>query len=188
MFLRLITKVATVVAASLTMAITSVIMPAQALEVTINTNGVARTFELSVISGSFNEIEETHPGRLTETPWYGDQTLAASVAKEAINQGGLSAEGGFVFATQNGSKIEGIAWKPPANASNGGNNAVESALFKPDVPINYVYIREVNDDAIPIPLGGGGGGGGGASVQTIPTPALLPGLLGLGIAAWQKRR
>ncbi len=177
---RLMSKIAAMIATAITMTMALVIMPVQALQVTVNADGVERTFELSVVTGSFEEIEETHPGRLTEAPWYGNEALAELVARQAITTGGLTAEGGMVFATRNGPNIHGIAWKP---AGNNGDGPVGAAQFRPEAEINYVYLREVNDDIVPIPLGGGGGG-----AQVVPTPALLPGLVGLGIAAWRKRR
>lgn len=149
-------------AATTTLAATSVMtaLPEAASAATFTVNGTQ--YDIVTVTNSYNGLLGTD-NDLTKQPWFGSQALATSFATEV----------GTFFGTPNGGAGLLFVWGTQsfpfatflASQNVGGN--------LPNPPVaNANFTFAVVNSAAPTP---------------IPTPALLPGLVGMGIAAYRKR-
>ncbi len=122
-------------------------------------------FEVELVTGTFLDLED----QVTATPFWGDSGLAALFATEFNSAVGTRVNGFgplFAFAIQESQPVveSQVFSQPPLPflpASVG-----QSTDFQ-DVSATFAIVRDTT---------------------AVPTPALLPGLLGMGIATLRKRK
>jgi hypothetical protein len=138
---------------------------AEATQFTINYQGDDRTFDIYTVNDNRTDIIDLLEG----SPWWGDQNLAEALAEEVGALLGLDpVTGGPYFVYNIESSIVWFSqyWNDPYE---GGEMVMTGGFWDGNNnPEFYAHGSEV----LPTP---------------IPTPALLPGLLGMGVAAWRKR-
>ncbi len=132
---------------------------AQAATVNRTVNGV--NYDITTVTGTFNSLQAT----LQSQPWWGSSTSASQFATVVGNSLGLPnffGINGPLFSFNSG-RVFGV-----------GINTSQSFVLGSVVPsarLNSVSLAYATARATPV-----------------PTPALLPGLLGLGAVAWRKRK
>lgn len=144
-------------------------MPEVSQAATFTVNGTV--YDVTTVSGSYNSLQS----QLQKTPWWGNLGLASQFANTILgnlgfpNQSGIFAESPY-FAyrfSPNPSllpEVYSYGYSPSIN----GTVAIGIG----------VYAADTNTYALATVI----------PTQTIPTPALLPGLVGMGIATLRSKQ
>ncbi len=140
---------------------------AEAAQFTINYQGNDRTFDISTVTDNRTDIINL----LEDSPWWGDQDLAAALAEKVGFSLGYDgpdptflAQGPYFVYNVSGNTV----WNANYFSEFGWTEVSSTGFFDVDAPQLYAYGSEVPPNPI-------------------PTPALLPGLVGMGVAALRKR-
>jgi hypothetical protein len=178
-----LTSKAAKVAATVVVATTvSVVMVpnAQAATITRTVNGIS--YDISARFGSFNTLED----ELKDAPWWGDLSLALDFGNVVADGFGILIGDcsvsfcspnvllGPVFAVEslldtNFIGVAGTKFLGEGGMWNGVGSFVDA---RTRIQHFATAVRTSTDPMNP----------------TIPTPALLPGLIGLGVSVWRKRK
>jgi hypothetical protein len=160
----LISKAATLAAGIVVSTTVSAVMgsEAQAATITRTVNGVS--YDISTRDGTFGSLQNT----LTQQVWWGNQGLAssfASVVGSSLGGPNFGVQGLGPFFAWNLDPSGGIplVYYSPRIAG------VEGLTSAPNEPVTWAT-------ATPTPT------------AAVPTPALLPGLIGLSMSIWRKRK
>lgn len=159
------------IAFALAVAATSVgIATAPANAWTITANG--QNYQIDIWHGSYDE----NPQMLESNPWWGDPQLAHDLAQQ------FHAWFGNVNSSSawNAGPAVAFAHVDPENLVSSWMYGTYSGVWEMNA-ILYPEAKVPWNHAIALPVPPENG-------AAIPTPALLPGLLGMGAAAWRKRR
>lgn len=166
MTFKLLTRLA-LTATTATLAATSVVLTALpeaagAATVTRTINGTS--YDISTVTGSFNNLQST----LTDTPWWNNRDLAGQFAAEVgVDLGDPNFRRGPFFAYDTaGVEVRFRTWGFPGGFLPGGGL------------LDGLGAVGENTFAVATPT----------AATPIPTPALLPGVVGLGIATYRKRK
>jgi hypothetical protein len=148
-----------VTVATTTISITTLSPTAQAATFTVN----GRLYDITTVHGSFNDLQS----QLQTTPWWGNPGLASQFANTVL--------GSLGFPNQAGSNIVGPTFAYGSrNTINGF--FVLSSQFVPAFNGSSAILSDVS-----------GAPRTYAIATEIPSLALLPGLIGMGIALVRKR-
>jgi hypothetical protein len=118
-------------------------------------------YDITTVTGTFDDLSSTLTNPAT-APWWGNRDLAFNFASEVGLGLGINnyGFGGPIFA-----------WK--------GNRAVSGFLAAADGVLSDVVCNTCEKYVYATAT---------AKATPVPTPALLPGFLGMGIAAYRKRK
>ena len=156
----LMIKAATLAATvAMTTTVSGVMSSAQAATISRTVNGV--NYDITTVTGTFNSLQAT----LQAQPWWGSSTSAGQFATVVGNSLGLPnffGINGPLFSYSSG-RFFGI------NTNTSQSFVLGSVV--PSARLNSLNLTYATAKATPV-----------------PTPALLPGLLGLGAIAWRKRK
>jgi len=176
-----LTAAATLVA---TAAVTALPEAAHALTVTKTINGTS--YDITTLTGRFDANQTT----LTSTPWWGDSNLAQAFAGAVedslgLPQGPFAAVGGsryqgpyFAYAAQ-----PGVRPRPATFSAWAYFSGADCVLYPPGPATCSAGSTQTLTTTFATAMLSSSGG-----ATPVPTPALLPGLVGMGIAAYRKRK